>query len=252
MVATGQDLKYMRNSCHLAGNLLSALRAMLRPGLETRELDSCAEWQLVRWGARSAFKGYRGYPAHVCVSVNDEIVHGIPGKRKLKDGDIVSLDVGVLQDGFYGDTAASSAVGEVDEQGRCLMEVTEGALFAGIAFAKAGNHVSDISHAIQEHVEKSGYSVVKEFVGHGIGREMHEEPQIPNYGQAGHGLELRNGHILAIEPMVNEGTASVRVLQDGWTAVTGDGKRSAHFEHTVLVTFGAPEILTLPRSRISF
>jgi methionyl aminopeptidase len=184
------------------------------------------------------------------VSINEEIVHGIPGKRRLKEGDVVSLDVGVLQGGFYGDTAMSSAVGEVDEAGKRLMETTEGALYAGIAFAKAGNHVSDISHAIQSYVEKAGCSVVKEFVGHGIGREMHEEPQIPNYGQAGHGMELKNGHILAIEPMVNEGTATVRVLGDGWTAVTGDGKRSAHFEHTVLVTYGAPEILTLSRREV--
>ncbi len=217
---------------------------MLKPGIETRELDAYAAARIERLGAKSAFKGYRGYPATLCVSVNEEVVHGIPGKRRLNAGDLVSIDIGVVYDGFYADTAVCEPVGAADEAGRKLLRTTAEALLAGIAAARAGRKVSDISHAVQTRVERDGFTVVREFVGHGIGRAMHEEPQIPNYGSPGRGMALRAGQALAIEPMVNEGIAGVRVLEDGWTAVTSDGKRSAHFEHTVLVTDGAAEILT--------
>jgi len=218
---------------------------MLKVGMETRELDAYAAARIERLGAKSAFKGYRGYPATLCISVNEEVVHGIPGKRRLVAGDLVSIDIGLVYDGFYSDTAVCEPVGAADEAGRKLLRTTAEALTAGIAAARAGRKVSDISHAVQTRVEKDGFTVVREFVGHGIGRNMHEEPQIPNYGAPGRGMALQAGQALAIEPMVNEGVAGVRVLDDGWTAVTADGKRSAHFEHTVLVTDAAPEILTL-------
>lgn len=238
------EVEQLRQCCRLAAQVREELRKLLRPGVETRELDAYAERRITQMGARSAFKGYRRYPATVCVSVNEEIVHGIPGKRTLKDGDLVSIDIGVVSEGFYADTALCAPVGRVDAAGLTLIRVTREAMQAGIARARAGNHVSDISHAIQSHVEGAGLTVVREFVGHGIGRQMHEEPQIPNYGEPGKGLVLVCGQALAIEPMVNEGVAGVRVLEDGWTAVTADGKRSAHYEHTVLVTDGEPEILT--------
>lgn len=218
---------------------------MLKVGMETRELDAYAAARIERLGAKSAFKGYRGYPATLCISVNEEVVHGIPGKRRLIAGDLVSIDIGLVYDGFYSDTAVCEPVGAADEAGRRLLRTTAEALTAGIAAARAGRKVSDISHAVQTRVERDGFTVVREFVGHGIGRNMHEEPQIPNYGAPGRGMALQAGQALAIEPMVNEGVAGVRVLDDGWTAVTADGKRSAHFEHTVLVTDAAPEILTL-------
>lgn len=243
-VATGVDLGTLRESCRLVAQLREELRALLRPGVRTRDLDRYAEERIGRMGARSAFKGYRGYPAAVCVSVNEEIVHGIPGQRKLKEGDLVSLDIGIEHGGFYADTALSQVVGRPDEASAKLVETTRSALDAGIAMARAGNHVSDISYAIQSHVERAGFSVVREFVGHGIGREMHEDPQIPNYGAPGSGQILVEGQALAIEPMASEGKPGVRVLDDGWTAITIDGKRSAHWEHTVLVTNGPAEVLT--------
>ena len=238
------DLEHARRACLLAARLRDALRAMLAPGLDTRELDDRAAELLRQWGARSWFKGYKGYPAHVCVSVNDEVVHGIPGKRRLAAGDLASIDVGVEFEGFNADTAACAPVGAPSEADERLLRTTREALVAGIAQARAGRRVGDISHAVQRHVEAAGFSVVREFVGHGIGREVHEEPQIPNYGPAGRGMALVPGQMLAIEPMVNQGSAHVRVLPDGWTAVTADGKRSAHFEHTVLVREGPAEVLT--------
>jgi methionyl aminopeptidase len=228
----------------MASLVREELRAMVRPGLETRELDEYVEKRLAALGAKPAFKGYRGYPASVCVSVNEEVVHGIPGNRRLREGDLVSVDVGVEHGGFFADTAFSTGAGETDGVSKRLMDVTRSALWEGIGRARAGNRVSDISNAIQRFVEGAGFSVVREFVGHGIGRKMHEEPQIPNYGSPGQGLVLRAGQMLAIEPMVNEGGAAVRVMENGWTAVAVDGKRSAHFEHTVLVTGGEPEVLT--------
>jgi len=218
---------------------------MVKPGIMTRELNEYFEKRLAGFGAKPAFKGYRGYPASVCVSVNEEVVHGIPGSRTLCRGDLVSVDIGVELGGFFADTAFSTGAGDTDEATKKLMEVTRGALWEGIGKARAGNRVSDISNAIQKFVEAAGFSVVREFVGHGIGRKMHEDPQIPNYGTPGQGMVLRAGQMLAIEPMVNAGGPAVRVLENGWTAVAVDGKRSAHFEHSVLVTEGEPVVLTL-------
>lgn len=244
-VSSSREAVALRESCRLAARLRDELMERLAPGVTTQELDRfAAEWLGAR-GAKSWFKGYRGYPASICVSVNDEVVHGIPGPRRLLDGDLVSIDVGVVYGGFHSDTAASAGVGALDAAGRKLLDVTRRAMDAGIAAARAGARVGDISHAVQSLVEGEGFSVVREFVGHGIGRGSHEEPQIPNYGAAGRGATLVEGQALAIEPMVNEGGAAVRVREDGWTAVAADGRRSAHFEHTVLVTGGDPEILTV-------
>jgi methionyl aminopeptidase len=243
-VASSPEIEKMRASCHMAARVREELRERIRPGIETRELDEFVVGRLGSLGGQAAFKGYRGYPASICVSVNEEVVHGIPGRRKLKAGDLVSVDLGVLFDGFYADTAVSVAAGAVDGEASRLMAVTLEALRAGIMAARAGRHVSDISHAVQVTAERAGFSVVREFVGHGIGRRMHEDPQIPNYGDPGRGQVLVEGQTLAIEPMVNEGVPGVRVLEDGWTAVTADGKRSAHFEHTILVRNGEPEVLT--------
>ncbi len=228
----------------MAARVRDELRERIRPGVETRELDDFVVGRLSQLGGQPAFKGYRGYPANICVSVNEEVVHGIPGRRVLKAGDLVSVDMGVLFEGFYADTAVSVVAGSADEASSRLMAVTLEALRAGIRAARAGQHVSDISHVVQVTAERAGYSVVREFVGHGIGRRMHEDPQIPNYGDPGRGQVLVEGQTLAIEPMVNEGVPGVRVLEDGWTAVTADGKRSAHFEHTILVRKGEPEVLT--------
>ena len=244
-VVSPAELGQLRASCWRVATLREELRVLLRPGTRTRDLDAYAEERIGRLGARSAFKGYRGYPATVCVSVNEEVVHGIPGKRKLREGDLVSLDIGIEFEGFYSDTALSQIVGRADARGCKLIDVTRKALEAGVAKARAGRHVSDISHAIQTCVESAGLSVVREFVGHGIGKSMHEDPQIPNYGEPGTGQILVSGQALAIEPMVSEGKAAVKVLADGWTAVTVDGGRSAHWEHTVLVTDGEPEVLTV-------
>ena len=225
---------------------LKYLKAFIREGITTEELDRLAEEYIKRHGGIPAFKGYRGYPRSLCVSVNEEVVHGIPGKRKLKEGDIVSLDLGVLMDGYYGDAAITVPVGKVSELAKKLIKVTEEALYRGIEMARPGNRLSDISHAIQTHVEKAGFSVVREFVGHGIGKQLHEEPQVPNFGPPNRGPRLEPGMVLAIEPMVNTGTWEVRILPNGWTVVTADGGLSAHFEHTVAITDNGPEILSLP------
>jgi len=198
----------------------------------------------LRRGARPAFKGYRGYPYSLCTSVNSEVVHGMPSERELKEGDIVSLDFGVLHDGYYGDAAVTVPVGEISPAARRLLRVTEEALYRGISAARAGNRIGDISAAIQGHVEAAGFSVVRDLVGHGIGKSLHEDPQVPNYGSSGRGIELKPGMVFAIEPMVNEGTYRVDVLRDGWTVVTADGKLSAHFEHSVAVTENGPVILS--------
>jgi methionyl aminopeptidase len=218
---------------------------LIRAGVSTQELDDFAERRIRQLDARPAFKGYRGYPASICASINNEVVHGIPSKDKiLKEGDIISIDLGVEYKGYYGDIAYTFAVGKVSSSAQRLMEVTRSALYEGIRKAIAGNRIGDISYAIQSYVESRGYSVVRRFVGHGIGRAMHEEPEIPNFGLPGIGPILRNGMVLAIEPMVNEGDFRVEILEDGWTAVTKDGKLSAHFEHTVLINGEEPEILT--------
>jgi methionyl aminopeptidase len=241
---SASELQRMRAANALVAEILGELASVVRPGVTTAELDREAERRVLESGAMPAFKGYRGYPATLCASVNEEVVHGIPSSRKLSEGDIISLDMGVLLDGFYGDSAITVGVGEIDEDARMLLRITEDALYRGIEAARAGGRLSDIGHAIQEWVESHGFSVVREFVGHGIGTKLHEEPQIPNYGQPGRGPRLVEGMVLAIEPMVNQGRAAVKVLPDGWTAVTRDGSLSAHFEHTVAITADGPQILT--------
>jgi methionyl aminopeptidase len=236
----------MHRACRIVVDTLEALAGAAAPGVPTRELDRIARERIEREGARPAFLGYRGYPATLCSSVNEEIVHGIPGDRRLEDGDIVGLDLGCIVDGFYGDAARTVAVGQVSEEARRLMRVTEEALRAGIAVCHPGRRVGDIGHAIQTHAEGSGYSVVREFVGHGIGTSLHEEPQVPNYGPPGRRQRLVPGMCLAIEPMLNVGGPAVRVLADGWTAVTADGSLSAHFELSVAVTEEGPWILSEP------
>lgn len=234
----------MRAACEVASTVLQEIVEFIRPGLTTRQIDQFAAGQIKKHRARSAFLGYKGYPCHICISVNEEVVHGIAGPRRLEFGDIVSLDVGVIYRGFVGDLARTVAVGGCSVAAQHLMDVTEQALYEGIAQARPGNRVVDISRAIQTCVERHGFNVVREFVGHGVGRTMHEEPQIPNFVDGKPSPLLRPGMTLAIEPMVTAGQPAVRVLTDGWTVVTQDGSLSAHFEHTVLVTDGEPEILT--------
>jgi len=241
---SASELVRMRTANALVADVLGALEAMVLPGVTTLDLDAVAESLVREGGAEPAFKGYRGFPATVCASVNEEVVHGIPSKRPLKAGDIVSLDVGVLLDGFYGDSALTVPVGEISVAAAKLLSVTEQSLERAISAVRAGARVSDLGHAVQNYVEPNGYSVVREFVGHGIGTKLHEEPQIPNYGQPGQGPRLAEGMVLAIEPMVNIGSATVKILKDGWTAVTSDGNLSAHFEHTVAVTTEGAEVLT--------
>jgi methionyl aminopeptidase len=239
------ELDRMREAGRLVGEILTQLSAMVAPGVTTADLDEVAERRIRAAGAIPAFKGYHGYPATICASVNEEVIHGIPsGRRVLNEGDVVSVDVGAMLDGYYGDSAVTLPVGHVSEQAAMLLRVTEEALYKAIDKVKVGGRVSDIGHAVQQHVEAYGFSVVREFVGHGIGQRMHEEPQIPNYGEPGRGPRLAEGMVLAIEPMVNAGKPAVKVLADGWTAVTRDNSLSAHFEHTVAVTAAGPRILT--------
>lgn len=238
------EIEKLRRSGRLVRQVLEELRAQVRPGISTLELEKHAEKRLAQAGARAAFKGYRGYPCCLCTSVNDEIVHGIPSGRRLKEGDIVSLDLGVILDGYYGDSALTVPVGPISEGTQKLLRVTEEALELAIAKVRMGNRLGDISAAVQEHVEKNGFSVVRDMVGHGIGRELHEEPQVPNFGRPGYGPALKEGMVLAIEPMVNSGGYQMRILDDHWTAVTADGANSAHFEHMVAVTRNGPDVLT--------
>ena len=228
----------------IVAEVLEGIKERVAPGVETRELDELAEAMCRGRGVEPAFKGYRGYPRSVCISVNEEIVHGIPGPRRIKAGDLVSLDFGVKYQGYYGDAALTVAVGEVTPKARVLMEATEKALYAGIEQAKVGKRLTDISHAVQTVVEGAGFGVIREFVGHGIGRSLHEDPQIPNFGPPGRGPLLQAGMTLAIEPMTSMGAWQVKILQDGWTAVTQDGSLAAHFEHTVAVTENGPLILS--------
>ena len=239
------ELEQMREAGRLVGEVLTELAAAVAPGVSTADLDALAEKRIRQAGATPAFKGYHGYPATICASVNDEVIHGIPsGRRVLNEGDVISIDVGAALNGYYGDSAMTLPVGMISERAATLLRVTEESLHKAIEVARPGNRISDIGHAVQKHVEAYGFSVVREFVGHGIGQKMHEEPQVPNYGQPGHGPRLAEGMVLAIEPMVNAGSPAVKVLADGWTAVTRDGALSAHFEHTVAVTAGEPWILT--------
>lgn len=240
-----REIELMRIAGLTTARILDAMCRMIQPGVSTWDLDQYAENECKKLGVIPTFKGYHGFPACVCISVNEEVVHGIPSKKRiLKDGDIVGLDFGVTQNGWHGDTARTVGVGKVSPAAEKLMTVTRESLFKGIAEAKAGNRVFDIGNAVQSHAESFGYSVVREFVGHGIGRDLHEDPQVPNYGPKGKGMLLKVGMVLAIEPMINGGKAEVKVLQDGWTAVTLDRSLSAHFEHTVAITEKGPIILT--------
>ena len=239
------ELGQMREAGRLVGEVLTELAAAVAPGVSTADLDALAEKRIRHAGATPAFKGYHGYPATICASVNDEVIHGIPsGRRVLGEGDVISIDVGAELNGYFGDSAVTLPVGKVSESAATLLRVTEESLYKAIEAARPGNRVSDIGHAVQQHCEAHGFSIVREFVGHGIGQKMHEEPQVPNYGQPGHGPRLTEGMVLAIETMVNAGGPGVKVLADGWTAVTRDSSLSAHFEHTVAVTAGEPWILT--------
>ncbi len=248
-IKTRREVETMRESGRHVAEILLVLREAAKPGVTTGELDRIAHKEIEKRGLESSFLGYDPgglppYPAVVCVSVNDEIVHGIPGSRVLQDGDLLSIDFGIHQEGFHGDSACTIAVGEVSEEARELMETTHEALYKGIEQMVPGKRLSDIGHAVQACAESAGYGVVRQFVGHGIGRLMHEPPQIPNYGRPGRGPRLVPGMVLAIEPMVNAGSEGVRMLEDEWTAVTADGELSAHFEHTVLITDEGPEVLT--------
>src|SRR3954470_11466767 len=246
-----QELELMRPACAIAGAVLNEIAAFIKPGVTTKQVDEYAAQRMKSYGAKSAFLGYRKYPCQACISVNEQVVHGLAGPRTLKFGDIVSLDVGVVYDGFIGDTAKTVAVGGCGVLAQKLMDVTEKALYEGIAQAVPGNRVVDISRAIQDYVESNGFSIVREFVGHGVGRSMHEEPQVPNFVDNKSSPKLRPGMTIAIEPMVNAGKAAVEVLNDGWTVVTKDGQLSAHFEHTVLITESEPEILTCSEKALS-
>ena len=238
------ELDRMKAANQVVAEVLAALREAVTPGVTTGDLDALAEARIRAAGAEPAFKGYHGFPATICASVNEEVIHGIPSQRALAEGDVISIDLGAVLDGFYGDSAITVAVGRVHERAAELLQVTEESLHKAIAQVRIGARISDLGEAVQSHVEAHGFSVVREFVGHGIGSRLHEEPQIPNYGPAGRGPRLAEGMVLAIEPMVNMGKPGVRVLSDGWTAVTKDGLLSAHFEHTVAVTPGGPLVLT--------
>ncbi len=239
-----EELEKIARACHIVAKALAHLRDMIMPGVATRTLEEFADTYIRSHDAVPAFKGYRGYPASICASVNNEVIHGIPSDRVLEEGDIVGIDLGVYKDGFYGDAAYTFGVGRITPEAEALLRVTEESLYLGIANARKSNRVSDVSHAIQRHVESHGFSVVRAFVGHGIGRALHEDPQVPNFGPPGRGPRLSPGMTIAIEPMVNAGGHEVVVLDDGWTAVTLDGTWSAHFEHTIAVTEDQPRILT--------
>lgn len=244
IVKSPREIEQLKKSNTIVAEVFLELRKRVVPGVMTQELDRVAEEIILSKGATPAFKGYRNYPATLCISINEEVVHGIPGPRKLREGDIVSIDVGVNLRGYFGDAAITFPVGEIDQGAKRLLEATEKALHIGIGMARVGNRLHDISHAIQKWVEANGFSVVRDFVGHGIGRNLHEEPQIPNFGSPGQGPRLERGMVFALEPMVNEGSFEVKILSDGWTVVTTDGKRSAHFEHTIAITDGKAEILS--------
>ena len=244
IIKSPREIEYLKKSNTIVAEVFQQLRKAIAPDITTLELDQIAEEIVLSRGATPAFKGYRGFPATLCVSVNEEVVHGIPSERRLKEGDIVSLDVGTKVKGYFGDGAITVPVGKVDQAAEKLIQVTERALYIGIENTKLGNRLFDISYAIQAWVESNGFSVVRDFVGHGIGMDLHEEPQIPNFGPPHQGPRLEKGMVFALEPMVNEGGHGVKILSDGWTVVTTDGKRSAHFEHTIAITDGGAEILS--------
>ena len=240
-----RQLEAMRQACKITAAARALAGEMVRPGVSTRQIDKAVHDFIVAQGAKPSFLGYHGFPGSTCISVNSTVIHGIPGNYVLRDGDIVSVDVGAYYQGFHGDCAATFPCGTISAEAQRLIDVTKQSFFEGIRFATRGHRVSDISHAIQTYVESNGFSVVRTFVGHGVGAQLHEEPEVPNYGAAGHGPRLLSGMTLAIEPMVNAGVADVKVLKDNWTTVTADGKLSAHYENTVLITDGEPEILTV-------
>jgi methionyl aminopeptidase len=244
IIKTPAEIELMRRAGEVVAYVLRRVAEACQPGVTTKELDAIAEAYTRECGAIPSFKGYRGYPAALCVAVNEEVVHAIPGRRMLHEGDIVGLDFGAYLNGYHADAAMTVPVGEISEEARRLLEVTEEALYLAIAQAKVGNRVGDISYAVQRHAESHGFGVVRELVGHGIGRSLHEKPEVPNYGNPGTGPKLREGMTLAIEPMINQGTAAVEFMPDRWTVVTADRKLSAHFEHTVAVTKNGPLILT--------
>jgi methionyl aminopeptidase len=243
ILKTPDEIAVMAKASRIVAEALAVLKSAVKPGVTTDELDRLAESEIRSRGAIPAFKGYRNYPKTLCASVNEQVVHGIPSKRVLKEGDIIGLDLGAIVGGFYGDSAVTVGVGRIDEKSATLVRVTEESLSLAIEQARVGNRLSDISHAVQRHVEAAGYSVVTEFVGHGIGRQLHEEPQVPNYGRPGQGPRLQPGMVLAIEPMVNMGGSAVRVMDDRWTAVTVDGSLSAHFEHTIAIQPEGPALV---------
>lgn len=246
VLKTGRELKIMREACRISAGALQTAGMAVEPGVTTAELDKLAEDYIRSQGGEPNFKNYEGYPATACISVNNEVIHGIPSKkRKLKAGDIVSIDLGAKLDGYHGDNAATFACGDVSPEAKRLMETTQESLYEGIRAAVAGGRIGDIGHAVQSYVEARGYSVVRKFVGHGIGTHLHEAPEVPNFGTAGRGIRLMPGMTLAIEPMINAGKSDVKVLPDGWTVLTTDGSLSAHFEHTVVVTPEGPKIMTL-------
>jgi methionyl aminopeptidase len=241
-----EEIEKMRKASRIVAEVIAEVSELIRPGATTQDLDRFAAERMAKKGAKPAFKGYRGFPCVLCTSVNEEVVHGIPSAKKvLKEGDIIGVDCGVVIEGYYGDAAKTFAVGRVDAESQRLMDITRESLEHGIQKMKVDGRIGDISRAVQEHVEKAGFSVVRDFVGHGIGRSLHEEPQVPNYGKANTGIRLSVGMVLAIEPMVNQGSPDVKVLDDGWTAVTSDARRSAHFEHTIALTSKGLEILSV-------
>ncbi|GAF79097.1 unnamed protein product, partial [marine sediment metagenome] len=243
-IRSGREIEKIRTACSLAAEAMEVARDEVKPGITTLEISGKVKDFIETHGARAAFLGYKGFPGAICVSVNEEIVHGIPKDRTLGEGDIVKIDIGTYIDGFYGDVARSFPVGEISTEAQELMRTTEDALYRGLAQAVSGKHIGDIGHAVQSYVEERGYNVVRALVGHGIGRNLHEDPQVPNFGRPGDGATLKNGMVLAIEPMVNAGTWEIKTLDDNWTAVTADGELSAHFENTCIVRNGFPEILT--------
>ena len=245
VIKNGQDLQNMRQACKITAAARALAGEMVRPGITTGEIDKAVHDFIVSQGAKPSFLGYHGFPGSTCISVNNTVIHGIPGSYTLQDGDIVSVDVGAYYKGFHGDCAATYPCGIIDAEAQRLIDVTKQSFFEGIRFAKRGYRVSDISHAVQQYVESNGFSVVRSFVGHGVGAQLHEEPEVPNFGAPGRGPRLIPGMTLAIEPMVNAGVADVKILKDRWTVVTVDGKLSAHYENTVLITDGEPEILTV-------
>ncbi|MBO5873003.1 MAG: type I methionyl aminopeptidase [Clostridia bacterium] len=247
VLKTARELSVMREACRISAQALELIGKAIEPGITTAELDRLAEKFILSQGAVPNFKNYHGYPATACISINNEVIHGIPtGKRKLKEGDIVSVDLGALFDGYHGDNAATFACGDISDEAQRLINATRESLYEGIKMAHAGGRVGDISNAIQSYVEARGYSVVRDFVGHGVGTSLHEAPEVPNFGIAGRGVRLMPGMTLAIEPMINVGTHEVKVMPDGWTVLTKDGSLSAHFEHTVAITPEGPQIMTKP------